>query len=303
MDLRVLMEGTLRPVGKSRMQLKNPDADVFAPDGSTVAEALVKTTHLAVGAHQDDIEFMAMHGILECFRQTDRWFSGVTVTDGAGSPRSGPYENCSDDEMRKIRAAEQRKAALIGDYACQIQLGYPSKVVKDAANEEVVVYLKAIFEGANPEVIYLHNPADKHDTHVACCLRSIAALRSLPEEKRPEKVYGCEVWRDLDWLLDSDKEVLRLDDRANISEALCGVFDSQISGGKRYDLAVQGRHLANATFYESHEVDRSDRLSFAMDLTPLVKDPSINVADFTLGLLRNMKDDVTDRIVRMNRQG
>ena len=242
------------------MQLKNPDADVYAPDGSTVAEALVKTTHLAVGAHQDDIEFMAMHGILECFRQADRWFSGVTVTDGAGSPRSGPYEDCSDEDIRKIRVAEQRKAALIGDYACQIQLGYSSEVVKDASNEDVVVYLKAIFEGANPEVIYLHNPADKHDTHVACCLRSIAALRSLPEDKRPKKVYGCEVWRDLDWLLDSDKETLRLNDRANIAEALCGVFDSQISGGKRYDLAVHGRHLANATFYESHEVDTCDRL-------------------------------------------
>ena len=285
------------------MQLKNPDADVFAPDGSTVAEALAKTTHLAVGAHQDDIEFMAMHGILECFRQTDRWFSGITVTDGAGSPRSGPYEKYSDDDIRKVRVAEQRKAALIGDYACQIQLGFPSAVVKDAANEDVAVYLKAIFEGATPEVIYLHNPADKHDTHVACCLRSIAALRSLPEDKRPKQVYGCEVWRNLDWLLDSDKQILRLYDRANIAEALCGVFDSQISGGKRYDLAVQGRHLANATFYEAHEVDKYDRLSFAMDLTPLIKDPSLNVADFTLGLLRNTKDDITDRIVRMNRQG
>ena len=46
------------------MQLKNPDADVYVPDGSTVAEALTKTTHVAVGAHQDDIEFMALHGIL-----------------------------------------------------------------------------------------------------------------------------------------------------------------------------------------------------------------------------------------------
>jgi len=285
------------------MQLKNPDADVYVPDGSTVAEALVKTTHLAVGAHQDDIEFMAMHGILECFRQTDHWFSGVTVTDGGGGPRSGLYEKYSDDEIRKIRVAEQRKAALIGDYACQIQLGFPSEVAKEAANEDVVAYLKAIFEGAKPEVIYLHNPADKHDTHVACCLRSIAALRSLPEDQRPEKVYGCEVWRSLDWLLDSDKEILRLNDRANIAEALCGVFDSQISGGKRYDHAVHGRHLANATFYESHEVDRYDLLSFAMDLTPLIKDPSIDVADFTLGLLRNLKDDITDRIVRMNRKG
>ena len=285
------------------MQLKNPAADVFVPDGSTLAESLVKTTHLAVGAHQDDIEFRAMHGILECFQRTDRWFSGVTVTDGSGGPRSDRYEDCTDEEIRKIRVAEQRKAALIGDYACQIQLGYPSEVVKGAKNDDVVVYLKAIFEGANPEVIYLHNPADKHDTHVACCLRSIAALRSVPEDKHPEKVYGCEVWRNLDWLLDFDKEILRLNDRANIAEALCGVFDSQISGGKRFDLAVQGRHLANATFHESHEIDKYDRLSFAMDLTPLIKDSSIDVADFTLGLLRNLKDDITDRIVRMNRRG
>jgi LmbE family N-acetylglucosaminyl deacetylase len=283
------------------MQLKNPDADVYVQDGSTVAEALAKTTHLAVGAHQDDIELMALHGILQCFHQSDRWFSGVTVTDGAGSARSGAYEKYTDEQMRKVRVSEQRKAALVGDYACQIQLGFPSAVVKDASRDDVAVYLQAIFEGATPEVVYLHNPADKHDTHVACCLRAIAALRKLPADKRPTKVYGCEVWRGLDWLADADKQLLRLYDRANIAEALCGVYDSQITGGKRYDLAIEGRYLANATFNESHEVDKYQRLSFAMDLTPLVQDPSINVGDFTLGLLRNMKDDITDRIVRMNR--
>ena len=283
------------------MQLKNPDADVYVPDGSTVAEALAKTSHLAVGAHQDDIEFMAIHGILECFHQADRWFSGVTVTDGAGSPRGGPFEKYSDEQMRKIRVAEQRKAALIGDYACQIQLGFPSEVVKGAENEEVVVYLRAIFEGSTPQVVYLHNPADAHDTHVACCLRSIEALRNLPDDKKPAKVYGCEVWRSLDWLLEADKSVLKLYDRTNIADALYGVYDSQISGGKRYDLAIEGRHLANATFYEHDEVDKYQRLSFAMDLTPLIKDASLDVADYTLGLLRNMKDDITERIVRMNR--
>jgi LmbE family N-acetylglucosaminyl deacetylase len=283
------------------MQLKNPNADVFVPDGSTVAEALAKTTHMAVGAHQDDIEFMAMHGILECFRQADRWFSGITVTDGAGSPRSGPYQDYSDEEIREIRVAEQRKAALVGDYACQIQLGFSSAVVKDAGNDEVVTYLRAILEGAAPDVVYLHNPADKHDTHVACCLRSIDALRRLPEDRRPTRIYGCEVWRGLDWLHDSDKKILRLDDRANIAQALCGVYDSQISGGKRYDFAVEGRHLANASFFESHEVDTAERLAFAMDLTPLIENPSRDVADFALGLLRSLKDDITDRIVRMSR--
>jgi hypothetical protein len=61
-------------------------------------------------------------------------------------------------------------------------------------------------------------------------------------------VLGCEVWRNLDWLLDEDKQGLPVDDRPNLAAALSGVFDSQISGGKRYDLAVQGRRLANATF-------------------------------------------------------
>jgi LmbE family N-acetylglucosaminyl deacetylase len=281
------------------MQLKNPDADVYVPDGSTVGEALGRTTHLAVGAHQDDIEFMALHGILQCFNQKDRWFTGLTVTDGRGSPRVGAYETYSDDEMCKVRALEQRKAALVGEYACQIQLGFQSDLVKDAESDDVVVYMQAIFDGARPEVVYLHNPADKHDTHVACCLRSIEALRNLPENARPPKVYGCEVWRSLDWLPDDDKMILKLYDRANISEAVCGVFDSQISGGKRYDLAVRGRHLANATFLESHEIDKHPQLSFAMDLTPLVRDPALNIADYTLGLLRRTEDDVADRIKRM----
>ena len=42
----------------------------------------------------------------------------------------------------------------------------------------------------------------------------------------------------------------RIADRSNIADALCGVFDSQISGGKRYDSRIRGRQLANATFHD-----------------------------------------------------
>jgi hypothetical protein len=52
-----------------------------------------------------------------------------------------------------------------------------------------------------------------------------------------------------------------------------GVFDSQVSGGKRYDLATAGRRLAHATYYASHGTDEESALSFAMDLTPLVEEP------------------------------
>ena len=141
-----------------------------------------------------------------------------------------------------------------------------------------------------PEVLYLHNPADKHDTHVACCLRTLAAIRSLPKDRRPQRVLGCEIWRDLDWLNDADKQVLPVDRHKNLAAALSGVFDSQITGGKRYDVAVAGRRMAHATFFESHATDKADALSFAMDLTPLVEDETLDVFDYTLGLLRTVRE-------------
>jgi hypothetical protein len=52
-----------------------------------------KNYHLAVSAHQDDIEIMAYHGILACFQNPDLWFSAVTVTNGSGSPRADLYAN------------------------------------------------------------------------------------------------------------------------------------------------------------------------------------------------------------------
>jgi LmbE family N-acetylglucosaminyl deacetylase len=282
------------------MNLSNPDANVFVPDGATVGEALARTTHLAIGAHQDDLEFMALHGILECFGRSDRWFTGVTMTNGSGSARSGPYGRYSDDEMTRVRVAEQRKAAVVGEYGCQVQLMFPSAVVKDAQERGPVADLTAILTSARPEIVYLHNPADKHDTHVACLLRSLAVLRTLPADHRPKTVYGCEIWRGLDWLVDADKRLLPVDDRPNLAEALSGVFDSQIVGGKRYDLAVQGRRRANATFLESHEVDVHDLLTYAIDLTPLVVDPALDVTEFTVEFLRRTEADIRDRISRVS---
>ena len=79
------------------MKLSNPTAGIFIPDGKPEAEALPRITHLGVGAHQDDLEFMAFHGILECFAHDEHWFGGVTCTNGAGSARQGPYAKCSND--------------------------------------------------------------------------------------------------------------------------------------------------------------------------------------------------------------
>ena len=113
------------------MKFSHPAADIYVPDASLAPDAaLARTTHLCVAAHQDDIEIMAYHGIAECFGRTDRWFSGVVVTNGAGSPRAGVYAHFTDAQMQDVRRAEQRKAALVGDYSIQLQLAHPSSAVK-----------------------------------------------------------------------------------------------------------------------------------------------------------------------------
>jgi len=276
-----------------------PTAEIFIPDGLPVEQALERTTHIAIAAHQDDIEIMAAGPILECFQQNGTWFTGVVVTDGRGSPRDDLYKDYTDDNMHTVRFKEQKKAAVIGEYAAQVFLDYPSKTIKDASQPDPVTDLVALLKSARPQIVYTHNPADKHDTHVAVALRTIAAIRSLPEAERPNKLYGCEVWRDLDWMLDSDKVQFDLTKHENLQAALLGVFDSQIAGGKRYDLASMGRRRANATYAESHGVDLTLGLSYGMDLTPLISDPKKDVAAFVQDLIQRFADDVNNRLARV----
>lgn len=278
------------------MQFQNSTADLFVPDDTALPQALERTTHLGVGAHQDDLEFMAFHGIETCFQHPDLWFTGVTCTNGAGSSRAGIYSDYSDEQMRAVRRIEQRKAATIGQYAAMAQLDYSSSAVKDPANPDLKNDLLKILHAAKPKVVYTHNLADKHDTHVAVASATIRALRELPAAIRPRQVVGCEIWRDLDWMPDERKVVLDVSRRENLAAALSGVYDSQITGGKRYDLAVMGRRRGHATFFESHAVDQAQSLTFAMDLTPLVQDPSRDVVEYVRELIQAFQQDVVKKL-------
>jgi LmbE family N-acetylglucosaminyl deacetylase len=274
-------------------------AEIYIPDNVSVEEALSRTTHLCIAAHQDDIEIMAAQPILECFQKEDAWFTGVVVTDGRGSPRNSIYQNYSDDEMRSVRFREQYRAAMIGEYSAQIMLDIPSKIIKDSSKYESVEDIVKILKATKPNIVYTHNLADKHDTHVGVTLRVIEALRKLNQDERPERCVGCEVWRGLDWMVDSDKVLMNVSNHENLQLALLGVFDSQIVGGKRYDLASMGRRRANATYFESHDVDAATGLSYAMDMTPLMNDTNMDPKKFVEGFIRRFADDVQERVGRM----
>lgn len=282
------------------MRLNRDTAEIFIPDGRAPAEALARTTHMAIAAHPDDLEILAFPGILACFQREDQRLVGVVVTDGSGSPRDELYEGYTDEEMRIVRRKEQRKAAVLGEYSAQVLLDYPSNAAKDAANLAPVDDIEQLLRAASPEIVFTHNLADKHDTHVAVALRVIEASRRLPSGERPRRLYGCEIWRSLDWMVDADQVVFDCSAHENLQAALLGVFDSQISGGKRYDLATMGRRRANATYLDPRGVDVATGVALAMDLTPLIADPALEVRDYIQGFIDRLSQDVGERLARLS---
>lgn len=274
------------------MQFKLAKAEVHVPDGTEESPAVERVTHMGVVAHQDDLEILAYHGIASCYRSSESWFGGVVCTDGAGSPRTGPYSGTPDHEMTRIRRSEQRCAADIGRYAMVAQLGYPSAPLKEGRTESLAADLLQLLEVAQPQVLYTHNPADKHETHVAVFKAVLQACRKLPAGRRPRRLLGCEGWRNLDWLDDDNKIILDCSPEPHLAAALIGVFDSQISGGKRYELAAPGRWRANATFHDPRQTDYLSAAVYAMDLTPLILDDEIDPADFVCDQIRRFCSEV-----------
>jgi LmbE family N-acetylglucosaminyl deacetylase len=274
----------------------NADTDTWVNKSFSLEEAVQATTHLAIGAHQDDLEFMAYEGISACYGTEGKWFTGITVSDGRGSSRVGPYSKYNNDEMRNIRREEQRKAAEIGLYAAQFQLDYKSSQIKGPERTAITEDIVDILLQMRPDTIYLHQPADKHDTHVAVLAASIEALRQTIDHHMPKRIIGCEVWRGLDWLSDSVKVPMDYGENPELFEKLTLTFDSQIKGGKRYDLAVKGRCRANATFYDSHSPDQAELITWGIDLTPLIHDTSLTISDFILRHINQLTQDVKSRV-------
>ena len=273
-----------------------PNSEVYIPDGSDPADALARTTYLCIAAHQDDIEIMAVEGILRAYENPELHFTGCVVTDGHGSPRAGKFANVSDDEMALIRVEEQREAARIGKYSAQVFLGYPSSEVKKGGNQALKEDLKNLIRQTRSEVLYTHNLADKHATHVGVLMRVLEALRELEPEELPAKLIGCEVWRNLDWLSDEKKVVMDTSENKELQAQLVDVFVSQVQGGKNYTDAILGRRTANATFFASHATDKATGLSFGMDMTLLMMDKDLDPSEFVKGFLQDFQGNVTGLI-------
>ena len=284
------------------MGWNNKGAELLIPDNTDADTALSRTTHLAIGAHQDDLEIGAIQAIGECYNKPDKWFTGVTVTNGSGSPRAGQYAEFNDDQMMAVRKQEQRDAAIIGKYSAQFQLDYPSADIKSGKDgsrakkhDELAQEIYQILLKTQPEVLCVHNPFDKHETHSAVTRATLEAVRMLPPEQQPKQLLGYEVWRGLDWMADDKKIILDVSEYIPLQQQLVDCFDSQTTGGKDYTRATVGRQADHATFRESHCVDTATHASYMVDLTPLMTDPSLTLEKFTSDYTNAFADTIRKR--------
>ena len=241
----------------------------FSPQSLDRSKALAKTKVIGIGAHPDDLEFMCCQPIARC--QSDNSFAGLILTNGSGSSRSGSFAKCTDKEMISIRQKEQVEAAKLGNYSFIEMWELDSKSLKDTKQfSEWVSRIQFFIEEVKPKFLYTHNPFDRHLSHVIVCLATLEALRNLPKEKRPKEIWGCEVWRSLDWLSYEKTQTKDLSQDESLQKNLVNVFKSQIDGAKNYSNAVIGRKCVNAVFRESHAVDKTKLAEVFLNLKPLV---------------------------------
>ena len=252
-------------------------------------------THLVIAAHQDDVEIMAAYGILECYKKQNKHLVAVVLTNGKSSPRAGHYAHWGPEKMAQERMKEQIRAAKLGGYLGVLQLGYDSSLLKSKKErKQVVDHLVKVIASTSPAHVYLHNPFDKHLSHVAACYVGLEALKK--KSGKYKSVIGCEVWRGLDWLPDSQKIPMNVSERLHLQKKLIQVYKTQVQGGKKYDEGSLGRRLANATFFESHRVDEATALSFGVDLLPFVKNPKLSYSAFVKKHVQGFENELSSSL-------
>jgi LmbE family N-acetylglucosaminyl deacetylase len=244
----------------------------YSPQGLSPTDAKSRVRVLAVGAHPDDLEFMCLEPIARCRAQ--RNFGGLIVTSGSGSLRAPEHTNLSAAAYAEIRWEEQKKAARLGEYAFVDSLNVESATLRDASGlARLADTFENYFADLSLEALYMHQPFDRHASHVRVCFALLEALRRLPKSKRPAQILGCEVWRNLDWAPKSTKQLRPLS-RADLElqVRLAEVFVSQADPktAKNYVQALVGRKTANAVFQEGLTQDSGVALEVFVDLAPWV---------------------------------
>ncbi len=257
------------------------------------------TNLLAISAHPDDTEIMAMDGILKAYGSKKYAFYACVVANGTNCVKMGKYTDWTDKEMIEARAQEQLRASQIGEYADLYQL---KRTEADIENGEIVLKdIQKILAEVQPDVVYTHNVFDKNPIHQRLAQIVIDAIMLMEEDARPRLVYGCELHRALNWLPDRYKVTFDLSDNKELQNRLIGVYDTRAEQSRNYVKAVLGRKMANATFITGDATsDDEERLIwYGINLTPVVQ-KNIPLKEFCTKVLSDFNKEALESIKAPN---
>lgn len=256
-----------------------------------------KISHLAIGAHPDDVEIFAFNAIQQCYKSEDKHFAAVICSNGSGAPAYGKFKEKSKNEIVQIRNEEQQKAAQIGQYTGLVHFNQESETLKQG-NAVFIKDLKVLLEFLKPEYIYTHSPFDDHKTH-RCTLRAcLQALKMIEDKSWLKGLFACEVWGSLDWLPKQYKYVLGENKSEDLQMRLLECFYSQnIGSQKRYDLGTIGRKLGNATFFESDKGNQYTHQSYAIDLSSVIKQDNVDVSNYCSQIVSDYHESIKSKLV------
>jgi LmbE family N-acetylglucosaminyl deacetylase len=273
------------------------NAQIWLPKKRALDKLPQKITHMAIGAHCDDLEIIGLDGIVKHFKKRGNNFFGVIVSNSQGGPIHPKFKHYSPSKIEKIREEEQIKAAQIGKYKGVAFLRYPSVKIKDPkSSPEIEEKIRELAEYLNPQIIYTHSLFDKHPTHIAVSLRTIEALRN--SAVKPEKLYGVSVWGSLNWLSQDKQVVFNLSSYEKLILKLLRVFKSQRFGPHKHDQALLSKMRADAIYLKTHEFTKHTSLIKAVDLSPLIH-KNLSLDDYLKSYISDLERTLFERINKL----
>ena len=231
-----------------------------------------KESMVVISPHPDD-DILGAGGVMIEAAEKGRAVFSVTVTDGRGSPQTGPY--ISEEEMVERRQKESMAALKVVGAAGGFYFRRRSFDLEGEGGKEVEEDLKDLFEWLTPGEVYLPAPYERHKTHQKVTRLALVALRSSTAPK--PFLFGYSLWGGFF----GEKKRLVRDISPFIRKKVEAVLahSTQIAY-KNYQQGILGKNNSEAIFWESHEIQKATFVETFLDMTELLEHKDLSLEDF-----------------------